>query len=134
MKEFKHLLKKHPYAATLVTAPVSAVDVAIETGKYPMAAIESVAFSAINAVGSPYFKECSLSDAYRNIKVAAVESVGTVVMVALSPLNLLGRLLVNLPDPRNAHSCNKEADEQANFPAIAFDSIERRALLRSYKE
>ena len=50
-------------------------------------------------------------------------------MSIVSPFNLLGRLLVNLPDPENAYSCNKEADEQANLPAIAYDSNERKSLL-----
>lgn len=119
----------HPRAAVPIAAFVSVVDVATETVKHPIAAIENVAFSAINAGGFSCFKECSLSDACRSIKTTGIASVATVVMLAVSPLNLLGRLLVNLPDPENARSCDKEADEQANLPTIAYDSNERKSLL-----
>ncbi len=124
----------YPRAAVPVAAFVSVADVAVETAKYPVSAIESVALAVINAVGLPCFKECNLSDTYQNIKIAGIMSGATAIMSIASPFNLLGRLLVNLPDPKNAHSCNKEADEQANFPAIAYDSNERRDLLTAIRE
>ena len=60
----------HPHAAVPIAAFVSVADVATETVKHSIAAIENIAFSAINTGGSSCFKECSLSDAYQNIKIA----------------------------------------------------------------
>ena len=126
LQEFAQI---YPRTAVPIAAFVSVADVTTETVKHPIAAIENVAFSVINVGGSPYFKECNLSDAYQNIKIAGIMLGATVIMSIISPLNLLGRLLINLPDPENAHSCDQAIDEQANLPAIAYDSNERRDLL-----
>ncbi|PWU13513.1 MAG: hypothetical protein C5B45_05900 [Chlamydiae bacterium] len=132
-EQLQRFAQTHPRTAVPIAAFVSVADVATETVKHPMAAIENVAFSIINAGGSPCFKECNLSDAYQNIKITGIILGATMIMSIVSPLNLLGRLLVNLPDPENAHSCNKEIDEQANLPVIAYDSNERRDLLAAIK-
>lgn len=128
-ERLQEFAQTHPCAAVLATFPVCILDVAAETVKHPIAAIENVTFSAINVGGSSCFKECSLSDASRSIKTTGIILGVTTIMLIVSPFNLLGRLLVNLPDPENAHSCNQTADEQANWPIIAYDSNERRDLL-----
>ncbi len=130
-KQLQVLAQTHPYAAVPATFAVCMLDVAAETVKRPVAAVENVASSIINTLGSSCFKGCSLPDACQGIKTAGTMLSTTVNISIASPLNLFERLLVNLSDPKNAHSCNKEADEQANFPAIAYDSNERRALQRA---
>lgn len=42
-------------------------------------------------------------------------------MTILLPWNLLGNLRVNLPDPKHAHSCNRQAEEQVKKPMIAYN-------------
>lgn len=133
-EQLQEFAQTHPRIAVPIAAFVSIADVTTETVKHPIAAIENVAFSVINAGGSPYFKECSLSDAYQNIKIAGIMLGATAIMSIVSPLNLLGRLLVNLPDPENAHSCDKAVNEQANLPVIAYDSNERRDLLTAVRK
>lgn len=131
--QLQEFAQTHPCTAVPLAALVSAADVYIETTKHSIAAIENVAFSVINAGGSPCFKVCNLSDAYQNIKISGIMLGATAIMSIVSPLNLLGRFLVNLPDPENAHSCDKDIDEQANLPVIAYDSKERRDLLAAIK-
>ena len=127
--QLQALARTHPRAAVLATLPVCILDVAAEIVKRPVAAIENVASSIINVLGLSCFREYSLPDACQNIKTAGA-MLGTTVTTSIgSLLNLLESLPVNLSDPKNAHSCNKAADEQANLPAIAYDSNERRDLL-----
>ncbi|MEK7339526.1 MAG: hypothetical protein WBD50_06530 [Candidatus Rhabdochlamydia sp.] len=133
-EQLQGFTETHPRIAVPIAALVSVADVSIETVKHSIAAIENVAFSVINAGGSPYFKECSLSDAYQNIKISGIMLGATSIMSIVSPLNLLGCLLVNISDPENAHSCDKDIDEQANLPVIAYDSNERRDLLAAIRK
>jgi len=128
-ERLQEFAQTHPRTSVAIAAIVSIADVATETVKHPIAAIENVTFSAINVGGSSCFKECRLSDAYQNIKITGIILGVTTIMSIVSPFNLLGRLLVNLPDPENVHSCNQTADKEANWPMIAYDSNERRDLL-----
>lgn len=71
---------------------------------------------------------CNTQDAQENLLEIKANTLQSIAMGALAPVNFLGLLCVNLPAPKNAYSCNRQVEKHANLPMVTYDSQERRAL------
>jgi hypothetical protein len=106
-----------PLLGVPLATGVCVTDTVIDTVKYPVAAIENVFFATVNIVGAACVDACRLEDAWQNLKKAALGVIlSTPVMLLLSPFKLIGHLCATLPNMGQAHTCNPEADMEANLP------------------
>lgn len=130
-QQTRNIAKISPCIARATAFFASIADITFETGKYSVIALENLFVGIINTSGSPFFDGCSSQDAQENLLEIKANMVQSIAMGILAPLNLLGRLYINLPAPQNAHSYNKQIEEQINLPTIAYDLQERKFLYES---
>lgn len=123
-QQINNIAQNHNYITRIITPIACVVDVIAETGKHLVIVIENVAVGIINSFGAAFFEVCSVQDAYKNLQKIKTSTITAIAMTILLPWNLSGNLRVNLPDPEHAHSCNREAKEQANLPMIVYNSTD----------
>jgi hypothetical protein len=118
-QQVNKLAQKHYYTTKCIIPAVCVADAAIETAKYPTKAIENLAVGLINTCGFLFSNKCSIEDANQNLEEVKINTLTGIAMALLFPFNLFELLRTNMSDPKHAHSCNKQAEEQANLPMIS---------------
>ncbi len=86
--------------------PVSILDVALDTLRSPLHAIEQVAMVAINLIGAVFSTEYSLRDALFSTESALASAVNTPVKLAMAPFKIIFQLFAIIINPEKVHPLN----------------------------
>lgn len=108
---------------SLTAVGVCTADTCLDTVKYPVAAIENLAFAVLNTVGSPCIEQCRLKDAYQNLKKSALGlAVATPFAGLVAIPKFLAHLSVTLSNPAQARTFNREAEAESRLMPIIYTS------------
>lgn len=84
--------------------PVSILDVALDTFKSPLAAIEYLAMAAINLVRAAFSKQFTLKDALACTEFALGSAVNIPVKLVLAPVKIIFQLFAIIMNPEKVQS------------------------------
>jgi len=85
---------------------VSILDVALDTLKSPLNAIEHVAMAAINLIGAVFSTKFSLKDALASTEFALGSAVNTPVKLVVAPFKIIFQLFAIIINPEKVQSIN----------------------------
>jgi hypothetical protein len=105
---FRPFAASHPLLGRVIAIPLAVADVALQTLKTPLTAIDAAASALINLLGMLFFKSCTFEQALYGINTALIGTAQTIVSLAICPIKLAYQVLANLYNPAEARSnCNR---------------------------
>lgn len=99
--------ESHEFLGRIWSIPVCVADVAVQTFRAPLIAIELVAKGAIHLVGAAFsFENCAFKKSLESFEFAASCIVVFPVKIIFAPVYLLFQFTICMMDPTKAQSCS----------------------------
>jgi hypothetical protein len=99
-----HEVNAHPVVACLGIIPIALLDVAIDTMRYPLRAIECVAMAIINLLGAVFTSNCEIKDALIGLESGLAHGLSVIGAVAMAPLKVLYQIFAIALSPSTVKS------------------------------
>lgn len=98
-QEHRHFSINHQFLGRLLALPVAMIDVGADLLTPLFAAIERLAFVAINFFGAAFSAKCTIKDAIWSLEAAYVNTVQVPFKILLIPIKLLFQVSIILINP-----------------------------------
>lgn len=115
-KDFNAFGGKSPVLSRVLALPVAVLDVAIDTFKTYLSAIEHVALAVINLIGAVFSKKYTLKDALVSAELALISSAMVPVKSMLAMPKIIFQCIAILIHPSKAQSINARQATFKNEP------------------
>ncbi len=105
-RNFNTYSESNPILGRLLSIPVSIIDVAVDSLKFPLVAIECVVLGFIHLVGALFSNRYTLKNALQYADFALSRIVVTPIKLGMAPIKIVFQFFAILIDPKKVQSIN----------------------------